>query len=361
MREQTIQVDVILDDVRIIKESYALYGVLVKIIRRGNSDELDQTYEQHVYRRFSEFWELKNKLEKEFNAELPYELPARQLGLWPRSTLDPDVIEERKIKLSKFLKDLLNDSFDTKWKHSIHVSKFLKLSADWSAGNGVTYRKANVSGNETTKSPNLCDPEQWIIGFRNCKTLLEQCKKEDNSKRTQNSMQLRLALYNLENALKENRRSHEIGDAELERRNNLMLALKRDINEMALENTTNYSIDKNTNDDEDRLRSALFTDSTIPKSPKKPLAGRRKFGETDETAPLSNQELLQLHKSKMQEQDQELEEVRKIVQRQKNLSLEMNQELAQQNDILDLLDNDVDNTASKLRNANRKAKQFNKD
>lgn len=360
MREQTIQVDVIFDDVRIIKESYALYGVLVKIIRRGNSGELGQPYEQHVYRRFSEFWDLKNKLEKEFNAELPYELPARQLGLWPRSTLDPDVIEHRKIKLSKFLKDLLNDSFDTKWKHSIHVSNFLKLSADWNASKAATYREADVTAKES-ESPNLSDPEQWLIGFRDCKTLLEQCKKESNSKRTQNSMQLRLALYNLENALKENYRSHEIGETELDRRNNLLVTLKRDINEMALESTTNYSIEKNANDHEDRLRSALFTDFSKPKSPKKPLAGRRKFGETDETTPLNNQELLQLHKSKMQEQDQELEQIRKIVQGQKNLSLEMNQELAQQNDLLDLLDNDVDNTASKLRNANRKAKQFNND
>ena len=52
----------------------------------------------------------------------------------------------------------------------------------------------------------------------------------------------------------------------------------------------------------------------------RPPSGRRRFGETSETVELDNQGLLQLHKSKLKEQDEELEQLRAIIQRQKALS-----------------------------------------
>lgn len=74
---------------------------------------------------------------------------------------------------------------------------------------------------------------------------------------------------------------------------------------------------------------------------------------------LNDQELLQLHKETTQQQDQDLEQLRKIILSQKELSLTMNQELAQQNELLDLMGGEVESTANKLRMANRNAKRFN--
>lgn len=362
MKAQNVRVDVALDDVRIMKESYALYGVLLRIVRQDSAQGSEQVYEQHIYRRFSEFWELKSRLERQFGAELPYELPARKFGLWKRSAVDPTIIEERKAQLAKFLRDLLNDSFDTKWKNSSHVAKFLKLSADWNATAG---QPATNPGAHQTQSLDLKDAVQWMIKLKDCKTALEQAKQVGNSHRSKLLMELRLDLYNMETGLREQVSTQQIDNAESERRSNLLTALKRDINEMALEKAydtdTHFSEGDSAADDHDRVKSALFPDLVSQRTPKKPLAGRRKFGETNETEQLDNQQLLQLHKSKMRDQDKELEEMRKIIQRQKNLSVEMNQELAQQNDLLDLMGNDVDNTATRLRTANRKAKQFNND
>lgn len=359
MKGQAIRVDVALDDVRIMKDSYALYGVLIKIVRQNASNGSEQVYEQHVYRRFSEFWDLKSKLEREFGAELPYELPARKFGFWKRSAVDPNIIEERKVQLAKFLRDMLNDSFDTKWKNSQHVAKFLKLSADWNA----TIRDPNRVVQD--HSLDLKDVAQWMIKLKDSKTELEHARQVDSSQRSKLLMELRLCLYNMESALKEQARSQQIGEAEAERRSNLLLTLKRDINEMALEQThdADYHLAERepASDDQDRIRSTLFPKTVSPKSPRKPVTGRRKFGETTETEQLDNQQLLQLHKSQMRDQDNELEEMRKIIQRQKNLSIEMNQELAQQNDLLDLMGNDVDSTTARLRVANRRAKQFNND
>lgn len=338
-----------------MKESYALYGVLIRVVRGNDSQGAEQTYEQHVFRRFSEFWDLKKKLEKEFDGELPYELPARKFGLWKRSAVDLEVIEERKVQLAKFLRDMLNDSFDTKWKNSKHVSKFLKLSANWNSES-----KVDTSNGISHEEPlDLMDPAQWMISFKDAKTFLEQSKQSGSAHSSKVLMQLRLALFNMETALKEAHKTERIGSSEQERRLNLLSVLKRDVNEMAL--TQNDGIPGKFGEDEEQIRTALFPEVVNPRSAKKPLAGRRRFGESTETEPLNNQQLLQLHKAKVQEQDQELEEIRKIVQRQKNISLEMNQELAQQNDLLDLLDNDVNGTATKLQMANRKAKLFNND
>ncbi|QLQ80075.1 hypothetical protein HG537_0D00750 [Torulaspora globosa] len=359
MRAQNIRVDVAVEDVRIMKESYALYGVLIRIIRQGSGSGSEQVYEQQVYRRFSEFVELKSKLEKQFGAELPYELPGRKFGLWKRSAVDPEIIEERKTQLAKFLKDMLNDSFDTKWKNSEHVCKFLKLSTDWNATGESNNRNVHE-----TQLLDLKDPAQWMTKLKDSKTVLEQAKRAGSSQRSKLLMELRLDLYNMETGLREQSESQQIGDIEVERRSNLLSTLKRDVNEMALEqahDVDSHSGKELSTDDDERVRSALFPDSVALRSPKKPLTGRRRFGETGETEQLDNRQLLQLHKSKMHDQDKELEEMRKIIQRQKNLSIEMNQELAQQNDLLDLLGNDVDDTATRLRVANRKAKQFNND
>lgn len=354
MRPQKDGVVVVIDDIRIIKESYALYGVLVKVTKNDDGSKDKQSYEHRVYRRFSEFWDLKSKLEKEFGTELPYELPQRQFGLWKQSSLDPDVIEDRKVALANFLQDLLNDSFDTKWKNSPHVCKFLKLSTNW-----YSFEPKN-SGLPSSQG-NINDSTQWLTTFRDSKHLLELCRRGMASSVTRDLMQLRLVLHDLENALKRN--GEQLGKTEYSRRTNLLQTLKKDMNEFALQSSTSRTHDNGNNDtsnnESNELKMALFEGPTKPRPPKKPALGRRRFGETEETVPLNNQQLLQLHKESMSKQDLEMEQMHKIVQRQKNLSLTMNQELLQDNELLDSLNDGVDATASKLRTANRSAKEFN--
>ena len=294
---------------------------------------------------------------------MPYELPQRQFGLWKQSSLDPDIIEDRKITLANFLQDLLNDSFDTKWKNSPNVCKFLKLPTNWNS-----YEPKN--SDLPSSQGNMNDPTQWLTTFRDSKHLLESCKRGMGSSMTRDLMQLRLVLHDLENTLKHS--SEKLGQTEYARRYSLLQTLKKDMNEFALQsssrtqdgsssdnNNNNNTYNSNNDDGHSDLKMALFEGPIKPRAPKKPALGRRRFGETEETAPLNNQQLLQLHKDSMSKQDLEMEQMHKIVQRQKDLSLAMNQELLQDNELLDSLNDGVDSTASKLRTANRRAKQFN--
>ena len=58
--------------------------------------------------------------------------------------------------------------------------------------------------------------------------------------------------------------------------------------------------------------------------------------------------VLQLQKQRMEEQDLDVEELRKIVARQKELGVQINEELEIQNEMLKMVDEDVDRVQGKI-------------
>lgn len=61
----------------------------------------------------------------------------------------------------------------------------------------------------------------------------------------------------------------------------------------------------------------------------------------------------------VRDQEQELVALHRIIQAQRGLALEMNEELQTQNELLTALEDDVDNTGRRLQIANKKARHFN--
>lgn len=70
--------------------------------------------------------------------------------------------------------------------------------------------------------------------------------------------------------------------------------------------------------------------------------------ETEKTKQLDNQGVLQLQQTMMSEQDEDVMVLAKAVARQKELGMQIQEELAVQNDMLDLLDEDVDRVQGKV-------------
>lgn len=344
MLEHPVRVEVNISDTTPVKNSYTLYRIELRIIR-GNGQEQRFT----VSRRFSEFVSLKKQLEQEFNAELPYELPPRHYGFWNKSShsCDPQVIQERKSKLSTFLLDLLNDSFDTRWKKSPFLCHFLQLPGNWDTQDVLpSHTRQSVTH---TSDEDACDVQRWLEIMRDCKSQLEEATRSGASSKL--PLQIRFKTQSLEKGLRKIQESQLIGEGEIQRRWNLLTTLKDDLNNISRGPHIATSADN-----QEAMRDELF--SSAYKQPHRPAAGRRKIGETEDSIDLNNQELLQLHKDTMKDQDVELEQLRQIIQRQKNISLEMNQELATQNELLDMFDDDVNSTSNKLRMANRNAKRF---
>ncbi|CAB4251985.1 similar to Saccharomyces cerevisiae YGL212W VAM7 Vacuolar SNARE protein that functions with Vam3p in vacuolar protein trafficking [Maudiozyma barnettii] len=347
------QTQVTVESTQLINDTYTQYDIHIRLLRQGIVN-----WETHIHKRFSDFITLRQQMVNEIgNADFPYELPNKQFSLWAKQTsISKDVIGERKTKLEKFLYDMLNDSFDNKWRDTQTVARFLNIPKRWSdmiSGHN-TFRESVTRDTDN-------DKENWLSSYRDCKNDFEECKSAVVKDRTRMLIRLRLKVNQLEKAFEDIENVETtIESPEIERRKNLLALLKVDINELSMQ----QSFEDNGNDHFDKSPSPR--DGTIEfkgtlkiGETTRHRVGRRRLGETETTAQLNNMELLTMHKDKLKSQDQELIDLHKIIQNQKAISIQMNQELSQQNELLDSFSNDVDQTANKLNVATRRATKFN--
>lgn len=95
-----------------------------------------------------------------------------------------------------------------------------------------------------------------------------------------------------------------------------------------------------------------------------PAAGRV-FGtrqapqETTETRPLDDKGLLQLQQTQMSNQDEQLTELSRLLQRQRAMGEQIGQEIGEENEILDEVDSEVDKVGNKLGKAKRQMNRLN--
>ena len=137
-----------------------------------------------------------------------------------------------------------------------------------------------------------------------------------------------------------------LGEGELRRRKDLLVNARKEkdgledlLNAMAAKGRLDAAV-ASMEDKEALVGSAAASSN----SNRKPGArsGRVLGKETERTRELDNQGLLQLQRETMEDQDLGLEELRKIVARQKELGIAINGELQVQNDLLRLADEDAD-------------------
>jgi len=80
--------------------------------------------------------------------------------------------------------------------------------------------------------------------------------------------------------------------------------------------------------------------------------------ETDQTRPLDDAGLVQLQQVQMDQEDQRLMQLATLLQRQKHLGLAIGAEIEQQNEMLDQLTVDMDQTSAKLGAANKQMRRL---
>lgn len=94
-----------------------------------------------------------------------------------------------------------------------------------------------------------------------------------------------------------------------------------------------------------------------------PPARGRVFGkkpeETDETRPLDDRGVLQLQQQKMGNQDEQLKELSKILQRQRGMGEEIHREIGEQTSMLEDIEHGVDKTGAKMAKAKRQMNKLN--
>ena len=82
--------------------------------------------------------------------------------------------------------------------------------------------------------------------------------------------------------------------------------------------------------------------------PSKPATGRVLGRESDKTRALDNQGVLRLQKQMMQEQDEDVMVLARAVARQRELGMQIQEELVVQNEMLGMLDEDVTRVQGKM-------------
>lgn len=76
--------------------------------------------------------------------------------------------------------------------------------------------------------------------------------------------------------------------------------------------------------------------------------------ETERTRELDNEGVLQLQKQVMQDQDQDVEDLSKVVRRMREMGISINEELEEQAQLLDMFDQDVDRVGGKVNIAKKR-------
>jgi regulator of vacuolar morphogenesis len=336
---------------------YTIYDVTIRLPLRSFV----------IQKRYSDFVAFHDGLVKQAGAPPPVSLPGKS---WFSSTnSNPTLRDERRQGLERYLQ-AINEDPDSRWRNTTVWRAFLNLP---SAAFGrqdpskTSLREAATNPAASSESKaSVTDPVLWLDYHREVKQMLHDARlhltRRDQAttpqKQHESSALAKASLVKvgsmitaLEDGLQHmNVKSgsgsatawggggNNLGEGEIRRRKDLIANARKEKD--GLENLHSAMITKNKPDQV--VASVQDKDALIAGAKPGTTTGRVLGRETDKTRALDNEGVLQLQKQIMQHQDLSVDELRKIVARQKELGVAINDELEVQQALLDLADEDVD-------------------
>ncbi|TAQ87045.1 hypothetical protein B7494_g4619 [Chlorociboria aeruginascens] len=339
-----------------------------------------------VQKRYSEFATLHTSLTSLISSPPPVPLPAK--SWFSSTTKSPELTEKRRIGLEEYLRAIAENP-DRRWRDTSVWRAFLNLPSNSGSGSARSVRddltrevQRGLGGGER-----MVDSQVWLDGHREMKGLLHEARlflgRRDGATSSKEQFEAGAGakrslvkagalLQELDAGLKivaeqEKRGSTtgnggKIGAGELRRRGDLLgsakvekeglekLAVSLAIKDQNSPITRNGSIAASEDD-----KNGLF-------GPGVSRPGGRVLGapvpETDKTRELDNEGVVQLQKQMMQDQDLDVEELAKIVRRQREMGIAIHEELELQNEMLQRVDEDVDRLKGKVDVAKKRTKKI---
>lgn len=324
-------------------------------------------------KRYSDFEALDKSLRALSSTPPPEPLPGKS---WFKSTAtSPALTEERRKGLETYLK-AINESANRQWRDTSIWRSFLNLPSSTAALNS-SRDQAHASITGVNGDVLASDESVWLDVHREMKAQLHDARlhlgKRDaaqsakaqfeagaNAKRC--LVKAGTLLQSLEDGLKGmaakgkgEDKSGGIGEGELRRRKDLLSSArveKEGLEQLAVALNTKFQTSRQ------EVAAASTADKGALFGPNVSRPGGRVLGapvpETDKTRELDNEGVLMLQKQMMQNQDLDVEELAKIVRRQKEMGLAINEELVVQNEMLSRLDEDVDRVQGKMNVAKKR-------
>lgn len=326
-----------------------------------------------VSKRYSDFAAFHSNLVSQTNSQPPVPLPPKS---WFSKTVSNERFrEERRRGLEAYLR-AINEAPDGRWRTSSAWRAFLNLptAAATSKSNGTsnTFSRLHAAITDPGAAANtaITDPTLWLDYYRDMKSHLHDARlhlsRRDQEttpqKQHESSAQAKTSLVRagsmistLEEGLKslsgrgtqESSKSSSLGDGELRRRKDLLINARKEregledlLHAMAAKSRIDHTVASV--QDVAALLNAGNADAVNGGRRTPARSGRVLGKETERTRELDNEGVLQLQQQTIRDQDQSVEELMKIIIRQRELGTAIHEELEVQNELLKLADEDTD-------------------
>lgn len=331
-----------------------------------------------VQKRYNDFVALHTSLTALVAAAPPAPLPKKS---WLKSTVSsPELTESRRQGLEAYLRAIAEGP-DRRWRDTSLWRTFLNLPS--TSGSGSSARSELVAARQRglgNAGQPASDPHIWLDLHREMKGSLQEGRKwlgvRDQATNAQNQHEAGASakrclvkasglLGNLEEGLREmgdkERRGDggKVGSGELRRRGDLCRSARNELE--GLEQLA-VKLAVKSNSSNGGSAAASTSDKSALFGPGVSRPSGRVLGvpvpETAKTRELDNEQVLQLQKEMMRDQDVDVEELGKIVRRQREMGIQIHEEVEYQNTLLQAQDAHVDRLKGKVDVAKKRVKKI---
>ncbi|KAK7749094.1 hypothetical protein SLS62_008489 [Diatrype stigma] len=331
-----------------------------------------------VQKRYSDFATLHQTLTSVVGAPPPAPLPSKT---WFKSTVSsPELTEDRRRGFESYLRAIA-ESPDRRWRDTPAWRTFLNLPGMGSAGNSAASVRGGygIPNKDAANRAAAQDPGTWLDLHSEMKRDFQEARRclarrdgaTDNSTVIEAGAAAKKAIVKasgllsfLGDGLRAMQDGRRLGEGEIRRRKDLLSAARVERDD--LEKLSNAISASAKTMSHRSMPSASDKSSLLGNGNGNghggPQTGRRVLGaplpESDRTRDKNNEGVLQLQKQMMQEQDEDVTEIAKIVRRQREMAEQIHQEVAQQVEMLDDVNNQVDVLGGKVKVAKNRTNKI---
>ncbi|KAI1770485.1 Phox-like protein [Hypoxylon cercidicola] len=323
-----------------------------------------------VQKRYSDFATLHQNLTSLVGTPPPTPLPGKS---WFKSTVSsPELTEDRRRGLETYLRAIA-ESPDRRWRDTPAWRTFLNLPSMSSTGNSAASVRAGygLPSRDAANAAAAQDPGTWLDLHGEMKRDFQEARRclarrdsaMDNSTALEAGSAAKKALVKagglvtiLGDGLRSIQDAKRLGDGEIRRRKDLLAAARVEREDLEKLSTTVSAAAKAS---QKAMPSAADKAVLIGNGPK---ARGRVLGaplpENERTRELDNQGVLQLQRQMMKEQDEDVDELAKIIRRQREMAEAIHREVEEQTEMLDHVNNQTDILTGKVNVAKNRTKKI---
>ncbi|KAI5867896.1 Phox-like protein [Durotheca rogersii] len=328
-----------------------------------------------VQKRYSDFDTLHQTLASLVGSPPPVSLPAKT---WFKSTVtSPELTEDRRRALESYLRAIA-ESPDRRWRDTPAWRTFLNLPSAGSAGNSAASvrngaRSYGIPPNrDAANAAAAQDPGTWLDLHGEMKRDFQEARRclarrdgaPDSSTALEAGAAAKKALVRagslltfLGDGLRTMQDARRLGDGEIRRRKDLLAAARVDREDLEKLSTTVSAAGR---------ASQRATPSAADKAALIGNGARTRGGrvlgaplpETERTRELDNQGVVQLQRQMMKEQDADVDELTRLVRRQRQMAEAIHREVEEQTEMLDHVNAQADVLSGKVGVARNRTKKL---